>query len=65
VDIPAMDKAVAQLDIERHRKLLSTETEPSKRATLARRRGGEAGRADRQCRPPGSSPQSRVGIPVL
>lgn len=31
-----MDKAVAQLNIEHYRKLLPTETEPSKRATLER-----------------------------
>jgi hypothetical protein len=31
-----MDKAVAQLNIERYRKLLFTETDPSKRATLER-----------------------------
>jgi hypothetical protein len=31
-----MDKAAAQLNIEHYRKLLSTETEPSKRAVLER-----------------------------
>jgi hypothetical protein len=31
-----MDKALARLDIEHYRKLLSTETEPTKRATLER-----------------------------
>jgi hypothetical protein len=31
-----MDKAFAQLNIEHYRKLLSTETEPSKRAMLER-----------------------------
>jgi hypothetical protein len=36
VEIPAMDKGVAALNIEHYRKLLSTETEPSKRATLER-----------------------------
>jgi hypothetical protein len=31
-----MDKAVAQLNIEHYRKLLSTVTDPAKRATLRR-----------------------------
>ena len=31
-----MDKAVAELNIEHYRKLLVTETEPSKRATVER-----------------------------
>ena len=31
-----MDKAVAQLNIEHYRKLLCTETDPTKRATLGR-----------------------------
>jgi len=31
-----MDKAVAALNIEHYRKLLSTETEPPKRATIER-----------------------------
>lgn len=31
-----MDKAIAELNIEHYRKLLSTETEPSKRAMLER-----------------------------
>ena len=31
-----MDKAVAELNIEHYRKLLSTETDPTRRATLER-----------------------------
>ena len=33
---PAMDKAVAQLNVEHYRKLLCTETDLTKRATLGR-----------------------------
>ena len=36
METPAIDKAVAQLNIEHYRKLLSTETDPAKRATLRR-----------------------------
>jgi ribosome-dependent ATPase len=36
VETPAMDKAVAQLNVEHYRKLLCTETDPTKRATLER-----------------------------
>ena len=31
-----MDKAVAQLNVEHYRKLLCTETDPTKRATMER-----------------------------
>ena len=52
-----MDKAVAQLNIEHYRKLLSTVTDPAKRATLRRllvEDRGEAGGAAEQCRAQGS-----------
>ena len=36
VETPAMDKAVAQLNIEHYRKLLCTKTDLTKRPTLGR-----------------------------